>query len=621
MSRSERSDSDTSQPGAAQFLHGLSPRQLQHLQFSVPIRGTPNRLSQFLEEPRRPPVPNRFTFDALDSRTKETSGRSRSSTRSSTRSETPTADVLLKELPKLKKIDWKSEATFWCLSLLNLVAAWNATSISVALPTIAGELHGYALQSFWLGTSFLLAATAFQPIYTSCSDIFGRKPMLLTALAFSTVGAFLAAVTGKFTGLLLGRSVQGIGGGGLYALTHLIGTDLVSAKDRSKWSNIIGAMWAVGAVTGPLIGGALAEYGQWRWIFWINLPFCGLAFVIIPVFAQLKTPDGRIREKLRKVDWLGFFLFTCSLISVLLALTWGGILHPWNSFRTTLPIQLGLVGFMAFLLWSRFSPVQPILRISPFMDLTSLVAYFGAVMQGMIGFSAIFFLPLYFEAAKNVSLVRTGVSMLPWTLALAIFALTTAVYIVKSRHYRPAIWLGWFLITLGVALMALFTRSSTTATFVGIAMVSGIGLGVLYPALSIASQAPAQNDNLPFAVTNYSFFQTLGQTLGVAVGGAIFQNQLHRQLLKNPQLERLAQAYAKDAVAVVQAIRAMPGGEGTLKTDLADAYVHALRPIWIVMAALAGVAFAVSFFTRALAINRTEEQECAHQMRTFDEER
>ncbi|KAF2470723.1 MFS general substrate transporter [Lindgomyces ingoldianus] len=615
MSRSERSNSDTSDPGAAQFLHGLSPQQLHHLQYSVPSKDAPERFSQFLEEPRRPPVPKRFTFDVLDLAARQ------KATRSVTRSTTPTTEILLKEVDRVRKVDWRFHITLACICMLNLVAAWDATSLSIILPTIASALHGSAVQSFWLSISFLVAATALQPLYASCAGIFGRKAMLITALTFFTIGTFIAAVTGNFTGLLLGRSLQGIGAGGFYVMTDLILADLIYAEDRKRWSAFIGATWVVGIVTGPVIGSALAERGQWRWIFWINLPFCGFAFIVLPAFAQLKLAEGDILRGLRKVDWLGIVLFSGSLISVLLGLTWGGIQHPWSNFRTTLPIQVGLVGFVVFLLWSRFSPFTPILNLDSFMDSTSLATYFGATMQGTIAFTALYFLPLYFEVAKpDLSLVETGISLFPWTFALCTIATVTAVAVSNTTWWRPAIWLGWSFVIIGTALTTLFKRGSATPLWVCIAMLLGVGLGILYPSLRAALQAAARSGSMTSAVTNYGFFQTLGQTLGVAIGSAVFQNQLHEQLLENKMLERLAIVYAKDSIALIQTIRAMPGGEGTLKTDLADAYVDSMRTIWIIMAALAGTALVVSFFTKAVFVTQESAAE-QNEMKTFDEER
>lgn len=147
--------------------------------------------------------------------------------------------------------------------------------------------------------------------------------MLLAALLLFTIGAIIASAANSSAVLLVGRSVQGIGGGGLVALTYIIITDLVTLRERGKWFSLISLQWAVGSVTGPVVGGAFAEKTNWQWIFWLNVPFCVIAFVAIPVCLRLTHKVGSIVDKLKVFDWVGSFLFISSLTSFLIPLTWG----------------------------------------------------------------------------------------------------------------------------------------------------------------------------------------------------------------------------------------------------------------------------------------------------------
>ena len=164
----------------------------------------------------------------------------------------------------------------------------------------------------------------FQPSFASFSNIFGRKPTVLFALSLFAVGALLAALSNNFTVLLVGRCVQGVGGGGLIALTGVIITDLVPLRERGKWFGFISGCWAIGSVTGPILGGGFSQSVNWRWIFWINLPMIGLAFVMIPPFLKLNYRTSSFMAKLRRVDWIGSFLFVSSLMSFLVPMTWVG---------------------------------------------------------------------------------------------------------------------------------------------------------------------------------------------------------------------------------------------------------------------------------------------------------
>lgn len=200
---------------------------------------------------------------------------------------------------------WRLMVAFTSLSIITLMVALDATSLSVALPIMAKTLSGSAIEAFWSGTSFLLTSTVFQPIIGNFSHIFGRKPLILGSLVLFGVGAIVAAVANNFTVILVGRSVQGIGGGGVIALTEIISCDLVPLRERGKWFAFISSMWALGTVLGPLLGGGFAQSGNWEWIFWINLPFIGIGAVMVILFLNLNYKTSSFLDKLRRVDWIG----------------------------------------------------------------------------------------------------------------------------------------------------------------------------------------------------------------------------------------------------------------------------------------------------------------------------
>jgi MFS family permease len=147
--------------------------------------------------------------------------------------------------------------------------------------------------------------------------------VLMAALIFFTVGSAIAATTTDITGLLVGRCIQGIGGGGIVALTYVITTDMVSLQERGKWFGMISLQWAIGSVIGPILGGAIVQETTWRWIFWLNMPFCGIALVAIPISLRLDHKVGPILEEVKSFDWIGSLIFVTSMTSFLVPLTWG----------------------------------------------------------------------------------------------------------------------------------------------------------------------------------------------------------------------------------------------------------------------------------------------------------
>jgi MFS family permease len=205
--------------------------------------------------------------------------------------------------------DWRFVVAFSCLSVITLMAALDATSISVALPIMARALNGTAIEAFWAGTSFLLTSTVFQPVLGNFSNIFGRKPLIFFSLTLFGVGAIVAALAKDFATILVGRSIQGIGGGGVIVMTEIVGTDMVPLRERGKWFGFISSMWALGTVAGPLLGGGFAQNVSWTWIFWINLPFIGIGTVMIVLFLKLNYKTSSFVAKLKRVDWIGSIVF------------------------------------------------------------------------------------------------------------------------------------------------------------------------------------------------------------------------------------------------------------------------------------------------------------------------
>ncbi|OCT49378.1 putative MFS transporter [Cladophialophora carrionii] len=489
---------------------------------------------------------------------------------------------------------------FAALAVLTLMVALDGTSISVALPIIARTLHGTAIEAFWAGTSFLLASTVFQPNFASFSHIFGRMPVIMVSIAFFFVGVMMAALANDFGLLLAGRSIQGIGGGGIIAMTEIVVTDLVPLRYRGQWAGIIAAMWSIGSVSGPVIGGAFAAV-QWRWIFWLNLPFIGIGAVMVPLFLRLNVIPQSIAAKLRRVDWIGTVIFVGSMTSFLIPLTWGGVMYSWSSWRTLVPLLVGAVGLIAFCFYEAYVAPEPLLRFAVFGNRTVNLGYVTTTIHGMILWCLLYYQPLYFEAVKGYKPVISGVALFPATFTVAPMAVVTGLTITKFASYRWAIWSGWAISTLGLGLLVLLKVDTAIPAWIFIDLVSGIGLGILFPGLQFQVQAASQNKDMAFAVAMFVFFRSFGQALGVAIGGVIFQNEMVTNLKAYPAYAGQASELAKDAAALVEIIKNTESGLG--KLQLRTAYTDSLRTVYIVMAALGGVCLAASLFIKGYDLN------------------
>lgn len=413
---------------------------------------------------------------------------------------------------------------------------------------------------------------------------------------------------------MIGRSVQGIGGGGIISITEILITDLVPLRDRGKWFGFQSLTWATGSVCGPLIGGALAQKASWRWIFWINLPFCGLGFLTLPFCLRLNHPSGRFSSKLLRFDWIGAFLLTASTTSFLMPVSWGGVMFAWSSSRTLVPLVLGICGFFLFALYETYLAKPALIPLSIFNNRTAAVNYFGTMVHGIVLWSLLYYLPLYYEAVKGYSPIIVGVAVFPETFTVAPVSILVGIAVSMTGRFRWAIWSGWSLTVLGLGLLYLLGPATSVVAFVFLNIVPGLGMGLLFSCMNLATQASATEKHVGFAAAMYVFMRSLGQGIGVAVGGVVFQSQLTVELQAYPDIAHNASAVVQDASGLVQVIKAMPK-DSVERNALVNAYADALKVVWAVMAGLAFVALLLSLLTKGLSLDAKMESEQALKQR------
>ncbi|KAK3634236.1 hypothetical protein LTR56_015443 [Elasticomyces elasticus] len=497
---------------------------------------------------------------------------------------------------------WRFYLAFISLLVITLMAALDATSLAVAIPRITSALHGTAIEGFWSATSFLLTSTVFQPVFGSFSDIFGRKPMILISLFCFGLGAIMAAVAhGSMALMLVGRSIQGVGGGGVLVLTEIVITDLVPLRFRGQYFSLMGAMWAIGSVSGPLVGGAFSVGPKlWRWIFWINLPFLAIGTPLVIIFLNLHFKQTTIMQQLRRIDWVGAVLFIGSTTGFLIPLTWGGVMYSWSSWRTLVPLIISAAGLVAFVVWEEKYAADPLIRISIVKNRTVALTYAGDFLQGLLLWCNLYFMPLYFQAVKGQSSIMSAVDLFPGTFTVAPAAIVVGILISKF-----GIWSGWTLVLIGMATRVVLHVHASTATWVIVNLISGIGLGMLIPSLTFAVQAAVPNKDQAYGVSLFTFFRAFGQCVGVAIGGAIFQNSMKREISRHASIAEHASEWSAEASSLVQVIKHME--HGVARDDLLESFANALIVVWMVMVALSAVALILSLGTQHYDLDRPLE--------------
>ncbi|CAG9990396.1 unnamed protein product [Clonostachys byssicola] len=507
--------------------------------------------------------------------------------------------------------EFKPDRRFWLalapILVLAAMVSLDGTAVTVALPIMANDLGGTAIEAFWTGTSFLLSSAVLQLPTAAWSGIFGRMPVLVACSFLFLIGVIVASVAKDFGTVFAGRVIQGVGGGGIILLNDIVVTDLVPMRQRGKYFGIVGGVWAFGSVCGPVIGGALAYEASWRGIFWMLIPFAAIVLVLIPMFLRLSKPPGSVIDKLRQFDWLGSFVFVGAATCTLMPLTWGGVQYEWDQWQTLFPLLLGIIVLFAFGIYESYVPKEPIMTMSLLRSYEMLYSLLSGIINAAIVYGSLYFLPLYFEAVQGYSPIISGVALFPATFTLAPMSMVAGTVISKRGEYRWVTWFGWILSTIGLGVMTLLDVDTTIAEWFFLTIFMGIGQGLLYTSLAIINQAAAPDKLMSHAISMFIFSRMLGQALGVALSGLIFQNQMRSNLLATTTLADQAVEYSRDASSIVSFLHDMP--DDVKKRELVQAYADSLKIVWAAMCALSGVAMIGSFFVKHISLDREHETE------------
>ena len=401
------------------------------------------------------------------------------------------------------------------IMLAMFLGALDQTLVATALPTIGRAFNDVENLS-WIVTSYLLTATAVTPLYGKLSDIHGRRVVMLTGIFLFIAGSMLAALAPAMSWLIVGRVVQGLGGGGLMSLAQTILADLVSPRERGRYQGYIGAVFATSSIGGPVLGGVLSEHLHWSLIFWINLPL-GLFALGMTSNVLRRVP---FRPRPHQLDFLGALLMMAAAVSLLLALAWGGTRFAWNS----APIG-ALVGASA-LLWALFAwrlvsieePFLPLTVLSnPIVRCASLA---GACCMGvLVGLTM--FAPLYFEVLWQMSASQSGMALIPMVGATVVASTVTGRALVHVERYKRMPLAGLAAGIVSLAALAAWPASLPIWGVIALLMLAGFSFGTVFPISTVAMQNAVHGAQVGTATGAANFFRSLVSALVVALFGAI----------------------------------------------------------------------------------------------------
>lgn len=503
-----------------------------------------------------------------------------------------------------------------------LLSSLDQTIVATAMPEIVGDLNGLSHLS-WVFTAYMLATTVTVPVYGKLSDIFGRRNLYLVGIAVFLLGSALCGMSQSMLQLILFRALQGIGGGAMMVNSFAIIGDIFPPAERGKWQGVIGAVFGLSSIAGPLLGGILTDALNWRWVFYVNLPL-GIVAMIVLATALPKIK----RDKERKIDYLGALLLSLSLMPLLLALVWGGGIYPWASWQVLSLLGVFAISTVLFIRREQRAG-EPILDLNLFTNRTFVVSILGLFLVAMAMFGAILYIPIFSQSIIGVSATRAGFILTPMMLSMVVASTLSGQVISRTGRYK-------FLMVAGVVMaliaLILFSRVGlyTSATTLTLRMILlGLGLGCTLPIFTIAVQNAFPNERLGEVTAGTQLFRSIGGSVGTAVLGGLMNLKLKSWLPRiqqepftaslktiRPDLANVTTDNVQQMLnpGVMHQVSAKIAGNPAIQADF-DSYLLALKTafsqavdlVFIATAVVMAICLVVVFFMPEVPLRRGHE--------------
>ncbi|SNR65094.1 MDR family MFS transporter [Blastococcus mobilis] len=416
------------------------------------------------------------------------------------------------------------------LMVAMFLAALDQTVVATAIRIIADDLQGYDLQA-WATTAFLITSTIATPLYGKLSDIYGRRPFYLFAIAVFVLGSALCGIADTMYQLAAFRALQGIGAGGLMSLALAIIGDIVPPRERSRYQGYFMAVFGTSSVLGPVIGGFLAGQESilgldgWRWIFWINVPLGALAFVAVS--RVLHLPHER-RD--HRIDWPGALALITFLVPLLIVAEQGRI-WGWDSGRALTCYAIGAIGFVLFILAERAYRDEALLPLRLFRNRSFTVSGIGSIVMGAGMFGGLLLLPQYLQIVKGSSATVAGLQMIPLVAGIMVGAMGSGIAISKTGKYKVFPLVGIALMVTALASMSFIVGADTSVwALVPFMVLLGLGLGFNFQPVILAVQNAVSPREMGVATSSVTFFRQMGGTIGTAAFLSILFTRLPQDI-------------------------------------------------------------------------------------------
>lgn len=376
------------------------------------------------------------------------------------------------------------------------------------------------------------------------------KLVFLVAIAIFELGSLICAVAPNSTALIVGRAIAGLGSAGIFSGAYLIIATSVPLYQRPTFAGLIGGMYGIASVAGPLMGGAFTDKASWRWCFYINLPIGGVASAVIvfffkPVSQGHETVTLTLKERIKQFDIMGTIFFVPGVVCLLLALQWGGSTYPWDNGRIiALFVVFGaaLIVFTGIQFWRpQYATVSPLMLRKRSIWAGGCFTFF----MGSAFFTTIYYLPIWFQVVKGVSAVESGIRNIPILLSVVVGTMGSGTLISKLGYYTPFMLASSVFTSIGAGLLTSFDLDTGSPRWIGYQVIIGFGIGLGLQLPLMAVQTVLDMSEIPSATALMIFLQLFGAAIFVSVGESVLTNRLVSYISRNvPSVDAVAAAGA-----------------------------------------------------------------------------
>ena len=423
-----------------------------------------------------------------------------------------------------------------CLSCseFRLIRVQDRTIIATAIPRITDDFHSLG-DVGWYGSAYMLTGCSFQLLTGRIYTFYNPKTVFLSSIAIFEIGSAICGAAPNSVAFIVGRAIAGSGSSGIFSGVLIVIMGIVPLHKRPMFQGFFGAIFGISSVIGPLLGGTFTTKVSWRWCFYINLPIGGVAMAVllfilkIPAATKSGTPW---RQQLDQLDPIGTFFFITGIVCLLLALQWGGSTYPWNNGRIIALLVLFILlisAFIAVQAWKKEKATAPPRIVKKRSIIAGMWAQFcvGSSMMTMV-----YYLPIWFQAIKDVSAYKSGIDLLPLILALVTAGISTGALVSRIGYYTPFMIANSVIMSIGAGLITTFTPTTNHPKWIGYQVLYGYGLGMGMQQASLAAQAVLARKDAPTGISLIMFCQQLGGAVFVSISQNIFDNELIKGLTR-----------------------------------------------------------------------------------------